>query len=261
MEDHFFIKGIVGIMVLVMGSIAVASSTESIDVGERGLVIGFGQTKEVLAQGFHFVNPFYNVINFNIRNNKYEATAQAATSDLQKAAISVAINYNIDEQKISEIYTTYGSNYMDRIFVQNVQEAVKTVSAGYTAPELITKREQVKSDIKLKMQEMTANVILITDVAITNVDFSDAFDSAIESKVLAEQQAIKAQNELAIAKAEADKRVAQAKGEAEAIRIQAQAVTQQGGSDYVKLKWVEKWDGKVPEIMTGDSSNMMLNLK
>lgn len=260
MEDKFIVRGIIGLVVLVLGIFVVTSSTESIDVGERGLVVGFGQVKEVLSQGFHFVNPLYSVVNFNIRNNKYEATAQAATSDLQKAAISVAINYNIDESKIAEIYTTYGSNYMDRIFVQNVQEAVKTVSAGYTAPELITKREQVKSDIKSKMQEMTANVILITDVAITNVDFSDAFDSAIESKVLAEQQAIKAQNELAIAKAEAEKRVAQAKGEAEAIRIQAQAVTQQGGNDYVKLKWVEKWNGVLPSTSLGEASPI-INIK
>ncbi len=259
-EDKFIIKSVIGFIMFIIAVVLFFSSTESIDVGERGLVVGFGQTKEVLSQGFHFVNPLYSVKNFNIRNNKYEATAQAATSDLQKAAISVAINYNIDETKIAEIYTTYGENYMDRVFVQNVQEAVKTVSAGYTAPELITKREQVKSDIKTKMQEMTSNIILITDVAITNVDFSDAFDQAIESKVLAEQQAIKAQNELAIAKAEADKRVAQAKGEAEAIRIQAQAVTQQGGSDYVKLKWVEKWDGKLPTTALGESTPI-INIK
>ena len=228
--------GLIAILIL----LAFTISATTIDVGERGLTLGFGQVKSTLSQGFHWVNPLYSVSKFNIRNNKYEAVANSASSDLQQAQISVAVNFNIDETKIIDIYTTYGENFMDRIFVQNVQEAVKSVSAKYTASELITKREQVKADIKSKMTEMTANVVVITDVAITNVDFSDSFDAAIESKVKADQQALEAEAQLRTSKLQS-----------EAIRVQADAIKNAGGEEYVRLKAIEKWNGVLPTTVGG----------
>lgn len=231
-----YIAGVISVIIVFLLTI----SATTIDVGERGLVLGYGQTKGVLSQGFHWVNPFYSVEVFNIRNNKYEAVANSASSDLQRADISVAVNFNIDESKITEIYTNYGVNFMDRIFVQNVQEAVKSVSAKYTASELITKRELVKSDIKSKLQEMTSSVVIITDVAITNVDFSDSFDQAIESKVKADQQALEAEAQLRTSKLQS-----------EAIRVQADAIKNAGGEEYVRLKAIEKWNGQLPTTVGG----------
>lgn len=228
------------IIITILILLSLTLSITIIDVGERGLVIGFGQTKNVLSQGLHLVNPFYSVQKYNIRNNKYEATASSASSDLQQAQISVAVNYNIDESKIIEIYSSYGINYMDRIFVQNVQESVKSSSARYTASELITKREQFKADVKSKLQEMTSNVVMITDVAITNVDFSDSFDQAVEAKVKAEQEALQA-------KATLEK----SKLESEAIRIQAEAIKNSGGAEYVQLRAIEKWNGILPTTVGG----------
>jgi regulator of protease activity HflC (stomatin/prohibitin superfamily) len=93
---------------------------------------------------------------------------------------------------------------------------------------------------------MTALGIIITDVAIVDFNFSESFNKAIENKVTAEQNALAQKNQLEQVKYEAEQTVVKAKAEAEAIRIQAQAVTSQGGADYVKLKWVEKWNGTLP---------------
>jgi regulator of protease activity HflC (stomatin/prohibitin superfamily) len=234
------LKIIMSSIISVIILIVIISSFTVVDVGERGLVIGFGKIRNVLSEGIHIVNPLYRVDTYNIRNNKYEAVAESASSDLQKAQISVAVNYNIDETKIEEIYKTYGSRFMDRIFVQNVQEAIKSVSAKYTASELITKREQVKSDIKQKLQDMTVDIVFITDVAVTNVNFSDSFDSAIESKVKAEQEVLQA-------KATLEK----SKLESEAIKIQAEAIKNSGGAEYVQLQAIQKWDGKLPTTVGG----------
>lgn len=236
-----------GVIALISITLLVTSMT-TIDVGERGLVLGFGKIEGTLQQGFHLVNPFYKVETFNIRNNKYEAVADSASSDLQQAKISIAVNYNIDEGKIAEIYSTYGSNFMDRIFVQNVQEAVKSVTAKYTASELITKRENVKSDIKQKMQEMTSNVVVITDIAITNVDFSDSFDKAVEAKVVADQEA-----------QQAKARLEKSKLESEAIRIQAEAIRSSGGAEYVQLEAIKKWNGVLPTTVGGAVPFINLN--
>lgn len=229
------ISGWISFLLVIIVILFTLTGITTVDVGERVLVVGFGKVKETLREGFHFVNPFYSIHSFNIRNNKYETIANSASSDLQTASLSVVVNYNIDESKIAEIYTTYGNDYTGKIFIQNVQEAVKSTTAKYNASELITKRDEIKAKIKDALIEKVSNVILITDVSITNVDFSDSFDQAVENKVKAEQEALQA-------KANLEK----SKLEAEAIKAQAEAIKNSGGSEYVQLKAIEKWNGVLP---------------
>lgn len=247
MDNPFKIFGVVGALLVVL--VMLFSFWTVVDVGERGVVVGFGKVKETLSEGFHFVNPLYHVYTFNIRNNKYETTASSASSDIQQAQISVAVNYNVDESKVADIYSTYGEDYINKIFTQNIQEAVKSSSAKYTASELITKREQVKADIKNSLIGKVADVIIVTDVSITNVDFSDSFDQAIENKVRADQEAL-----------EAEAKLRKSKLEAEAIRVQAEAIKSSGGQEYVMLKAIEKWNGVLPTTNTGQTIPF-LNIK
>ena len=71
---------------------------------------------------------------------------------------------------------------------------------------------------------------------------------------------MKSKNTLQRIEVEANSRIAQARGEAEAIRIQASAIQNQGGAEYVELKKIEKWDGKLPTVVTGESSPILLNM-
>lgn len=256
------IVGAVGFVVcLMLGVWFVALSSESVDIGERVVVVGFGEVKEVLSEGFHLVNPFYTTYSFDIRNTKYETTANSASQDLQRVAISVVVNYTLNEASVSDVYKTYGTNYIDRIFAQNVQESIKSVSAKYPATELVTKRDDVKSEFKTRLQESMPNVVTVTDVAITNVDFSDSFDQSVEAKVKAEQDALTAKNRLEQIKYEADQRVAQAEGEAKAIAAQAKAIQSQGGKEYVELKAIEKWNGVLPTQFIPGQSLPFINVK
>lgn len=259
-ERNAFVSLIVGTIILVVGLTAFASATESVDIGERVVVVGFGEVKEVLTEGFHFVNPFYSTYSFDVRNTKYETGAQAASQDLQRVAISAVVNYTLNESSVAEVYKTYGTNYIDRIFAQNVQESIKSVSAKYPATELVTKRDDVKAEFKARLQESMPAIVTITDVAITNVDFSDSFDASVEAKVKAEQDALTAKNRLEQIKFEADQRVAQAEGEAKAIKAQAEAITKAGGKEYVQLKWIEKWSGNLPNYMLDGSNTLLLDL-
>jgi hypothetical protein len=54
--------------------------------------------------------------------------------------------------------------------------------------------------------------------------------------------------------------VAQAEAEARAIKIQAEAITQQGGQDYVALKAIEKWNGILPTQMIPNATLPFINL-
>lgn len=242
--NPFKVFGAVGVIIIAF--IFFINCFTTVSVGEKVVVTGFGKIQDTLSSGFHWLNPFYEVHTFNLRNNKYDTVANSATADIQKADVSVTVNFNIEESKVLDIYTTYGDDFMSKVFAQNVQEAVKSASAKYTATELITKRDEFKATVKDNLTAKMPNIIVITDVAITNVDFSDSFDSSVEAKVKAEQEALTAKANLE-----------QKKYEAEAIRAQAEAIQHAGGAEYVQLKWIEKWNGVLPSTMTGNGASLI----
>lgn len=92
-----------------------------------------------------------------------------------------------------------------------------------------------------------------------NFAFSKSFNDAIEAKVTADQDAQRALKQLERIKAEAEQKVVTAKAEAESIRIQTQAIKEAGGQEYVELKRIEKWDGKLPTTVTNGTP--LLNIK
>lgn len=175
----------------------------------------------------------------------------------------MAVNYSIDPANVKDIYTNIGN--MDaienKVVDPSIQEVVKAVTSKYTAEELITKRNDVSTDITNGLKDKFAKYYLsVFDVNIINFKFSDQFAQAIEKKVEAEQTALTEKNNRDKVQYQADQQVITAKAQAETIQIQAQAVNAQGGADYVKLQWINKWDGRVPSTMLGADSSVFLNL-
>jgi regulator of protease activity HflC (stomatin/prohibitin superfamily) len=124
-----------------------------------------------------------------------------------------------------------------------MKESIRSIVANYKADELITKRSEVSSAIQEKLQnKLNEYSVMVTDINVQDISFSASFNESIENKVRAEQDALAKKNELEKTKYEAEQQVVRAKAEAETIRIQAQAVTSQGGADYVRLQWIGKWD-------------------
>ena len=116
-------------------------------------------------------------------------------------------------------------------------------------------------------QGVTANMAVVgTDGLVGTVVFASKNMSLVmslinrESKVIATQNKLKAEQDLERIKVEANSRIAQAKGEAEAISIQAQAIQSNGGANYVQLQWIEKWDGKLPDTVVGADSKTLMNI-
>lgn len=149
------------------------------------------------------------------------------------------------------MYQRLRREYQPRVVVPSVQEAVKAVTAKFDAEELITRRTDVRMGVTDALRERLSRYgIQVEDVSITDFQFSKMFADAIEAKVVAQQNALKAENDLTRIKTEAEQRVSEAKGEAEAIRIQAESIAKQGGAEYVRLKAIEKWNGTLPSWVT-----------
>lgn len=223
-----------------------------IGAGQRGVVLVWGAvSNDVLGEGIHWVTPIaQSVVKMDVTRLRVVVNATASSKDLQSVSTQVVINYHLDPTSVNWIYQQYQNDYKERVIVPAMHEFIKKTTAEFTAEELVKKREAVKNDLTISLKDsLSKSKIFVDDVFITDFKFDDQFNAAIEAKVTAEQQALMEKNNLEKVKYEAQQTITQAEAAARAIQIQAQAITQQGGREYVNLKAVEKWDGKLPTQM------------
>ena len=234
-----------------------------IGAGHRGVVVEFGQVQDtILGEGFHLINPFWSVKEYDVRTQKIETNADAASRDLQSVQTTIAVNFHVNPDSVQTLFQETQGNYESTLVAPAIQEAVKAATSQFTADELITKRSEVKAMMREELSNREAmKFFIVEDVSIVNFSFSDSFNTAIESKVRAEQDALAAKNKLEQIKYEAEQVVVAATAEAESIRIQAQSISAQGGAEYVRLKAVERWNGILPVQMIPGSTVPFINLK
>ena len=248
-------------LVLIIGAILVfflfLSPWVQIGAGERGIVLNFGAVqKNVLGEGLHFRTPIMQqVIRVDVKVQKAETDAAAASADLQDVSSKVAINYHIIPDKANIVYQSIGIQFKERIIDPAVLEVVKAVTAKYTAEELITKRPAVSDAMKLSLTErLLAHNIAVDAFSIVGFSFSKIFMEAIESKQTAEQLALKAKRDLDRIKIEAEQTITAAKAEAESLRLQRANIS----PDLIELRKIEanlkaidKWNGILPQVTGG----------
>ncbi|MGG1613999.1 prohibitin family protein [Paenibacillus sp. FSL K6-2441] len=244
---------IIVIVVLIVGS----NSYAQVEYGHVGLYKTFGKLNDnVLAPGMHFKIPFVQtVIQVNTQVTKTETDTTASSKDLQPVSTHVAVNYSVNKESAYNLMNNIGGNYDTVIINPAVQEIVKEVTARYQAEELIAKRDVVAGEISEHLTSRLAKYdLIVNEINIVNFKFSDAFNQSIEAKQVAQQQALKASNDLKRIQIEAQQKIAQAEAEAEALKLKKQEVT----PELVQLKQIEvqekaleKWDGKLPQVTGG----------
>ena len=256
------IIGVAIIALIVIAAIA-AASVQIVDAGHRGVLLHWNAvdvTSPPLEEGLHFVVPFQDqVVNMEVRTLLFVKGTASASKDLQTVTTEVTVNFAPDPNTINILYKEVGLNYQNRIIAPAVEEVVKQVTANYNAEELITKRPQVKSDIEIEITKRLNVFNIQTQViSITDFQFSDLFSRAIESKVEAEQKAQKAENDLKRIEVEARQaeaqaigiakaNIAQAEGEAEAIRVINAALA--NNPEYLDWLKTQAWDGRLPLVV------------
>lgn len=224
----------------------------TIAAGERGVHLRFtAVTGKVVGEGLYFRIPLIeSVQSMDVKVQKYEMKSDAASKDLQTVHSVVALNFHIDPDRVANIYQDVGLLFRDRIIDPAMQEAIKASTAKFTAEELITKREMVRDDIKAQLTaRLKASNILVDEFNIVNFEFSKNFNDAIEAKVTAEQQALAAKNKLEQIKFEADQKIAEARGKAEAMTIESNAL--RSNPQILELRALEKWNGTLPQVTGG----------
>jgi prohibitin 2 len=229
----------------------------TVPAGNRGVMTTFGHpSEEVYDEGIHFRWPIAQSMHLvPVAIQKGEGDGDAASRDLQTVHTKIAINYHVRPDAVVSVYRDLGNEPGERIIVPSVQEAVKAVTARFTAEELISKRATVRDDIVAALRErMTRHGLVVDEFSIVNFNFSKTFNEAIEAKTTAEQLKMKAERDLQRIEVEAQQKIARAKAEAESLALQRQQVT----PELLRLretenqaKAIEKWDGRLPTTTGG----------
>lgn len=262
-----------------LGVLAVLNPFHTVPTGYRGVVTQFGAIKGIENEGLVLLPPWQTMSIFNVRAEEASIeNAEGSTSDTQPVSVSLTVRYSIQTDKVAEVFEKYSRDGNLSSYVQTAaQESLKAVTARYTAPDLISKRAQVSSDIsaavRAKLSQYGAQVI---NIDMRNFSFAKDYMAAINAKTTQDQLlqaaekkaltvAAEQKQKVAIAEAEATALRAKADGEAyanlkvaqaqaEALRVQNAALAQ--NKDVLELRRIEvemakagKWDGKLPQAI------------
>lgn len=273
------------ILAAIIGLTVLLGSWYTIDAGERGVILRNGAVSGVAQPGLGFKVPLIDdVVGISVQTKKIEWEKVAAYSkDQQPAEMKVSVNYRLSADKVAEIYTQFGSEdgVVERLIAPRVQEELKTIFGGFNAERAIRERSDLNSQVQSAIAEAVKGPVTIEGVQIENIDFSDAFEQAVEQRAQAEVEVAKfrqnaerekvtAEITVTQANAAADSVRAKALAEAEAIKLrgdaEAAAVEAKGRAlrdnpNLVNLIQAERWNGQLPTTMLPNGSVPMLSVQ
>lgn len=251
---------IVGGLVLVITSL-ILKPFALVGAGERGVIMRFGKVQNtILDEGIHPIVPIVtSVKTLSVRVQKTDLKADAASKDLQKVSTDLAVNWNIDPAKANQVYQQIGDEeqIVSSILSPAISEVLKAATSKKTAEKIITERNELKTEIDTSLKNRLAPYgVIVRDVSLINFGFSPEFSKAIEAKQIAEQEAKQAEFAVKKATQDAQAEINRAKGQAEAQRLQRLTLT----PELLQQQAIEKWDGKFPTVMGGNSSLPLINI-
>ena len=240
-------RNIFGIALAILFFLLFLNPLVIIPAGHRGVLLTWGAVSDrILPEGLNLRIPMMQTVEkVDVRIQKHEISANAASKDLQEITSVIALNFHVDPTTVNRIYQDIGVHYDERIIEPAVQETVKSVTARYTAVELITTRHIVTEEIEQALRaRLKPYFINVDQVSTKNFEFSAKFNAAIESKQEAEQLALKAQRDLERVRIEAEQQITTARAEAESYRLRTTAL-----SPLLRdLEWIKKWNGQLPQV-------------
>lgn len=243
---------LIGTVILILVLVVAASqSTYVVEPGTRGVLVTLGKVSPApLTEGFGTKSPFIShVQTVLIRQQTRDLPAECYSSDLQQVNIQLRVLFRIPEASVVKIYQDYAGDPFDSLVAPRVQEALKEVTAMQSAEQIVKKREEIKTHALASTREKLKTLLTIEDIVLENITLSKELETAIESKMVQEQEAAKARFTQLKSQIEADTAIIKAKGEAEAIRIRGEALRDTPG--LIQLQIVEKWDGRAPLVIGG----------
>ncbi|HEX3717857.1 MAG TPA: prohibitin family protein [Verrucomicrobiae bacterium] len=249
-----------GALIIFAIVVMAAAGTYVVQPGYRGVEVTMGKVSSAFKpEGFGFKSPFVTTIYpVSIRQQTQDDKAECFSSDLQQVEVELRVLYRIPEGSVVKLFQQYYGDPFDSLIEPRVQEAIKEVTALQSAEQIVKNREQIKASTLDIARKKVGAFLVVEDIVIQNISLTKQLESAIEAKMVQEQNAQKAQYVQQRAQIDADTAVIQAKGEAESIRIRGEAL--KDDPSFVDLKIVDKWDGVTP-LVIGGGDNLVYQLQ
>lgn len=241
-------------IVAVAVALLVFSSFYTIRSTERGVLSTFGKmSDDVITDGLHVKIPFIQTIKrVNVQQKKFDGKENSYTRDVQTSEVEYTINYELVRENVSKLMKNVGDDYHNRIVVPFIRSAMKEAFGNFAATEIVENRDAVRREIEQQLRKtLDSNYFINVQFQLVDIDFDDDFENAIKEKQVAEQNALKAKNVTIQVEEQAKQTKIKAEADAEAMRIKANALER--NPKLVNYEAVQKWDGKLPEYMLGNS--------
>ena len=207
---------ILGIAVLIVG---LAGPFVEVPAGNVGVVTNFGQVQSgTLEPGLHIDAPVIQhvtTVDTRVQPHQFQEI-DAASAEYQTVKLTGTMNYHVDGQYASDLFQRVGTDFASKVIDPAFNDFIKTVVPEYKVDAILGARDEIRSKAK---EALAANLaqyhIIVDDIYIANIAFSNEFQAAIEAKQVAQQQVQTEQQILAQKKIQADQAVAQAQGQAD----------------------------------------------
>ena len=242
-------------VVVVFAFITACSSVYYVSPGYSGAMVTLGNVGESsYSNGIGFKLPFISTMRkIDIRTQVMTDTTLTYTADIQTAKVAYTMTYNVAPSAVPMLYQKIGEDYCPKLISPYVMDAIKDVIGKWQAQDLVANRDKARVAIlDMLKKKIDSKYIQNITFQITNLDYSDNFEAAIENKVIAAQKAQEASNNTKRIQEEADQKVISAKADAEAMAIKAEALER--NQRLVDYEAVQKWDGKLPTYMLGNTT-------
>lgn len=268
-----------------------ASCLTVVPTGYTGILTTFGRVENrTVNAGANFIAPWQRVVKMDNRTQKVQIETSAFSSDIQQVDLQLSVNYCIDQTTAQELYRSVGLSYYENVMYPRIIENTKAVFSQYTAENLIASRDTLSDMIaETTSTDMQAYGITIVSIAIEDIDFTDAFTTAVEAKQVAAQNRLTAETVQAqqtmeeqaaadraviAANAEAEKAIIAANADLEVVKIQAEAALYAGEreaemnqriagaltDELIGYYWIKQWNGMLPSTVLGADSSFMIDL-
>lgn len=254
-EEQMIARVTSGAILVFLCLLTAFCSFNTVSAGHKGVKVTLGSVSpNVLPEGLYFKKPIIDsIVEMDARNQVMQVDTFAYTKDIQQAKFEATLNYRLDGSKAAVIYQNVGEDWSNALVPQVVQDTLKATIGKWDAVVLIENRDKATTAVLESLQgALSEKGVIVTNFSITNIDFNDEFEKAVEDKVTAIQRAAGEENKTKQIQEQAKQRVISAKAEAESMEIRSQALSQNKG--LVEYEAVQKWNGELPTYMLGNST-------
>jgi len=261
-------KNILLIAAIVLAVIIIWNGFVVIPAGSVGVVQRFGAITGQRGEGLNFLIPFVDQAKLvSVQTQMYQGKLETFSKQQQDVIIDITVNYRLDPIMVQDMIRRFNSldNISARVVEPSVSQVVKEIIPDYVTDQIhlnrLKIRDSIIKELNIRMDREDKDPgkrigVIFEDVNLVNITFSKEYTDAIERKQVAEQDALRAEYK----RQEAMKNKEIAQVNAEAKKIEQQLVNQSLTQAILQNRWIEKWNGNLPQVMSGDGGGVILNL-